>query len=103
MQLIDAAEPVYQREGEQAMWRAMLEAEQRLHPDGRPTFVTAQIEATLGMKDASLRDLTELQREHNADMIGLDIDVLLAPLRDDPRFEQLVAQVGLPRRASYRG
>ena len=85
------------------MWRAMLEAEQRLHPDGRPTFVTAQIEATLGMKDAALRDLTELQREHNADMIGLDIDALLAPLRDDPRFGQLVAQVGLPRRTSYRG
>jgi tetratricopeptide (TPR) repeat protein len=103
MQLIDAAEPVYQREGEQAMWGAMLQAEQRLHPDGRPTYVTAQIEATLGMKDAALRDLTELQREHNADMIGLDIDSLLAPLRDDPRFEQLVARVGLPRRASYRG
>ena len=34
MQLIEAAEPVYQREGEQAMWRAMLATEQRLHPDG---------------------------------------------------------------------
>ena len=103
MQLIEAAEPVYQREGEQAMWRAMLATEQRLHPDGRPTYLTAQIEATLGMKDAALRDLTELQREHNADLIGLDIDSLLAPLRDDPRFEKLVAQVGLPRKTNARG
>ena len=103
MQLIDAAEPAYQREGEQAMWKAMLETEQRLHADGRPTYMMAEMEATLGMKEAALRDLTELQREHNADMIGLDIDAMLAPLRDDPRFEQLVARVGLPRRTDHRG
>jgi hypothetical protein len=57
----------------------------------------ATLEATLGMKDAALRDLAELEKQHDAQMIGLDIDVMLAPLRGDPRFEQLVKQVGLPR------
>ena len=67
-------------------------------------FMTCERRAWLDTyEDAALRDLTELQREHNADMIGLDIDEMVAPLRDDPRFEQLVARVGLPRRTNYRG
>jgi tetratricopeptide (TPR) repeat protein len=103
IQLVEAAEPVYRQHGERAMWQAMLEVEQRLHGSGRPTYLKAQIEAELGMKDAALRDLTELKSGHDADMIGIDIDPMLAPLRDDPRFGQLVAQVGLPRRTSYRG
>ena len=85
------------------MWKAMLEAEQRLHGTAHPTYVTAQIEATLGMKDAAMHDLVELQEAHNADVIGIDVDPMIAPLRDDPRFEQLLALVGLPRRANYRG
>jgi tetratricopeptide (TPR) repeat protein len=103
LQLIDTAEPVYRQHGEQAMWRAMLETEQRLHGTAHPTYLSAQIEATLGMKEAALRDLAELEREHNEEMVGLDIDAMLAPLRDDPRFGQLVAQVGLSRRAAERG
>jgi tetratricopeptide (TPR) repeat protein len=103
IQLVDAAEPVYRQYGEHAMWKAMLEAEQRLHGTAHPTYVTAQIEATLGMKDAAMHDLVELQEAHNADVIGIDVDPMIAPLRDDPRFEQLLALVGLPRRTNYRG
>jgi tetratricopeptide (TPR) repeat protein len=98
-QLVDAGEPVYRRSGEQAMWKAMLAVEQRLHGASQPTFQTAEIKTALNMNDAALRDLTELEKEHNAQMIGLDIDALLTPLRGDSRFEQLVAKVGLPKQA----
>ena len=101
MKLIDAAEPVYQRQGEQAMWRAMLEAQRRLHGPTHPNYLYAQLEAVLGMKDAALRDLAELQRDHDAQMIGLDIDAMLVSLRDDPQFAQLVSEVGLPPRTGY--
>jgi tetratricopeptide (TPR) repeat protein len=102
MRLIDAVVPVYRREGEQAMWRAMLHANQQQHGATHPTYLRAQLEVALGMKNAALRDLAELQRDHDPQMIGLDIDAMLAPLRDDPQFGQLVAEVGLPR-TSYRG
>lgn len=96
--MLDAAEAAYRSGGETAMWKAMLAVEQRLHPSPHDrTYRMATIEATLGMKDAALRDLAELEKQHDAQMIGLDIDVMLAPLRGDPRFEQLVKQVGLPR------
>jgi tetratricopeptide (TPR) repeat protein len=94
--LIGAAEPAYRRGGEPAMWRAMLAAEQQMHPDGRPTYRRAQIEAAVGMKDEAMRDLEELAKEHDAQMIGIEIDAVLRVLHDDPRFEMLVRQVGLP-------
>ncbi|HEY4010110.1 MAG TPA: hypothetical protein VGM11_08165 [Acidobacteriaceae bacterium] len=93
--LLDAAARVYRREGEPAMWKAMLAADQRA---GRPTYMSAQIETVLGMKDAALSDLENLERAHDENLIGLDIDPLLEPLRGDPRFAQLVAKVGLPGR-----
>ena len=100
IQLINAAEPAYRQHGEQAMWRAMLDVEQRLHGTEHPAYLTAQMEATLGMKEAALRDLAKLEKDHDADLIGLDIDPMMGSLRDDPRFEQVVAQVGLPQRTS---
>jgi hypothetical protein len=100
IQLIDAAERAYRQQGEQAMWKAMLEVEQRLHGTEHPAYITAQVEATLGMKEAALRDLAILQRDHDADMIGLEIDPMMASLRDDPRFEQMVVKVGLPQRTT---
>jgi len=103
IQLVDAAEPEYREHGEWAMWKAMLQVEQRLHGSERPTYLMAQMEAALGMKDAALRDLAELKNDHDADIIGIDVDPMLAPLRDDPRFEQLLAEVGLPRKTVQRG
>jgi hypothetical protein len=35
-------------------------------------------------------------------MIGLEIDAMLVPLHGDPRFEQIVEEVGLPKRQARR-
>jgi hypothetical protein len=97
IELIRTGEPVYQQKGEAAMWSAMLACEQRLHPPPEhPTFFMAQLEATLGRNDDAVRDLAQLEKDHNSFMIGLDIDSVLKPLYGDPRFALLVKQLGLP-------
>jgi Tfp pilus assembly protein PilF len=97
IELIRTAEPVYQQQGETAMWRAMLERERRLHPPPEhPTYFMAQLESTLGMNDDALRDLAQLEKDHDSFMIGLDIDHMLKPLHGDPRFEQVLDRMGLP-------
>jgi tetratricopeptide (TPR) repeat protein len=97
LEILNAMEPAYERLGEAAMWRAMLETEQRRHPaPGHPTYQMAQCEVALGMTDAALRDLEELERDHNELMIGLDVDAVMNRLHGNARFERIVSQVGLP-------
>jgi Tfp pilus assembly protein PilF len=95
LKMLDAAEPAYKHDGEQAMWRAMLTTEEQLHPTNR-TYLMAVHEAALGMNDAAIRDLELLAKQHDDHMIGLAIDSLLTPLHPDPRFKALKRQVGLP-------
>ncbi len=85
------------RSGEPAFWAALLEQERHLHPSPEaPTFHMAEAEAALGRNDQALADLSRLVRQHDPDVIGISIDPLFAPLRENPRFQQLVAEVGLP-------
>ena len=98
--VFNAGEHAYREQGEEKMWQAMLQMERQLHPDTEnPTYFIVQLEGVLGMKDAALRDLTLLLRNHNEQMIGIKIDPLLSPLRGDPRFARIVRQVGLPSSA----
>lgn len=94
---LTAAGIALQRSGEPAFWAALLERERRLHPSPEaPTFRMAEAEAALGRNDEALADLTRLVRRHDPDIIGISIDPLFAPLRENLRFQQLVAEVGLP-------
>jgi Tfp pilus assembly protein PilF len=95
--LLKAGEPAYRELGETKMWQTMLQAERKLHPDpDHPTYSTLQLEAVLGMREDALRDLALLARDHDEQMVGIDIDVMLSSLRDDPQFKQIARQVGLP-------
>jgi tetratricopeptide (TPR) repeat protein len=95
--LLKAGEDAYHEQGEEKMWQTMLQMERQLHPDTEhPTYFIVQLEAVLAMKDAALRDLTLLVRNHNEQSIGIEIDPLLFPLRSDPRFARIAHQVGLP-------
>jgi Tfp pilus assembly protein PilF len=95
LQLLNTAEAVYRHNGETAMWRSMLETEERLHPNER-TYQMAELEAALGQNDQAIRDLTVLKQQHNDLMIGLAIDSFMTPLRDDARFQNIERQIGLP-------
>lgn len=94
--LLALARQSFLRGGEQAMWRSILASERatRRHADG-PSYVMAQAEAQLGQTEPSLRDLQTLCAKHDSQVMNLVIDPLFDPLRQNPRFREMVALVGL--------
>ena len=97
LRLLDEMDRAYRAGGATAMWRAQLAQEERLHPspDDR-TYTMATAEAALGEKDACFHDLAQLTAHHEAGMIGIKIDPVIASVSGDPRFARLVASIGLP-------
>lgn len=49
----------------------------------------------LGEKDAALHDLEAAYRLHQADIIRLKVDPAFASLRPEPRFQELLKEIGL--------
>jgi serine/threonine protein kinase len=60
-------------------------------------YAIAQLYADLGDKDQAFRWLNTACQERDPSLEGLKTDFLLAPLRSDPRFADLVRKVGLPQ------
>jgi eukaryotic-like serine/threonine-protein kinase len=60
-------------------------------------YKIAQLYADLGNKDQAFKWLDTAYRERDFNLIGLNTDFLLDPLRSDPRFAELVRKVGLPQ------
>ncbi len=87
---------VYRAHGEQAMWRALLEDEQKRHKSGAVTYSMARYKAELGAKEQALNDLANLYSRHDPALIGISVDPLLRGLHHEPRFLQLRAAMGLP-------
>jgi hypothetical protein len=50
-----------------------------------------------GDKDQAFKWLNTAYQERDFNLIGLNTDFLLDPLRSDPRFAELVRKVGLPQ------
>ena len=94
--LFALARQSFDRGGERSMWRSMLLSEQATQKPGQgPTYAMAQAEAQLGQTEPSLRDLARLCARHDSQLMNLAIDPLLEPIRQDPRFGEMVALVGL--------
>ena len=89
------AEEIFQAQGEHAMWQALLAQDHRRHEADRPTYAMARYEAELGDRDQALADLSILVSRHDAALIGITVDPLLAPLQSDPRFARVRSSVGL--------
>jgi TolB-like protein len=60
-------------------------------------FMIATLYAELGDKDQVFRWLNTAYQEHDYWLVYLKTDFLLDPLRSDPRFSELVRQIGLPQ------
>jgi TolB-like protein/Tfp pilus assembly protein PilF len=56
-------------------------------------FLLALISIGLGDKASAIKSLEENYHHDNGDLLWLKVDPLLDPLRDDPRFKELVAKV----------
>jgi eukaryotic-like serine/threonine-protein kinase len=62
-----------------------------------PAYDIATLYAELGDKDQAFRWLNTAYQERDFDLVGLETDFVLDPLRSDPRFAELVRKVGLPQ------
>ena len=61
------------------------------------TYSIAMIYAALGDKEQAFQWLEKANDERNTEMVFLKVDPRADPLRDDPRFQQLVKKVGIPQ------
>src|ERR1043166_2773219 len=61
----------------------------------RPFYV-ASIYATLGDKDKALAELEKSFAERDCYLGRISVDPFMDPLRDDPRFKDLLKRMNLP-------
>ena len=83
-------------------WKGALTKGIRVRETQRKTgyqspYEIAQLYADLGDKDQAFRWLSTACQERDWQLTGLRTDFLLAPLRSDPRFAELLRKVGLPQ------
>lgn len=82
--------------GKTALAKAELAEMQRTEHDSM-SYQYAEIQATLGNRDESLRWLETARRIHDPGlMTNVFSDPFLDPLRDDPRFNKLLRELGFP-------
>jgi cytochrome c-type biogenesis protein CcmH/NrfG len=86
----------FQRGGERQMWAEMLAKEKERHrAGGKPTYLMAEAQAALGLENDAIQTLSILKTEHDPSVIGMGIDPLFHPLRDNPQFREMTASIGL--------
>jgi Tfp pilus assembly protein PilF len=83
----------YRSAGEPAMWRAIVASDPK---NIAGSLIQAEALAQLGQSSAAL-DMLERGAQHPGDgMSGLASDPLLQPLHHEPRFQALLARIGVP-------
>src|SRR5437016_4311653 len=61
------------------------------------SYLIAEIYVALGEKEAAFKSLDKAYDERSIDLVLAKVDPRLDPLREDPRFAELVKRVGLPQ------
>jgi len=90
--LVDA----YQTSGREGYWRWMLDYwTERAKQEYVPPTEFAYFHAHLGEKDQAMRWLEEGYKEHDFVMTSLNVAPEWDPLRDDPRFQDLLLRMNL--------
>ncbi len=76
-------------------WQGFLRAmTPKQLPPNVPLYIAATFHVELGEKDKALAILNQMYQDHNYDLVMLKVDPRLDPLRDDPRFQELMRRVG---------
>ena len=63
-------------------------------PIGSPAFHAAMIYAATGRTELALQWLEKAYTDHEVEMYWLKVEPLFKPLRNDPRFKELIKKVG---------
>jgi hypothetical protein len=77
--------------------KTISQLEQNVRKDGVGRYEIALVYAGLGKKQEAFKWLEEAYNAHDVGLIYLKVDPCLAPLRSDPRFDDLVRRVGLAK------
>ena len=64
-------------------------------PDGS-AYPAAALQASVGDKDAAFAELAAAYENREWWMAMIKVDARLDPLRDDPRFDNLMRRIGFP-------
>ncbi|GGH05712.1 TPR end-of-group domain-containing protein [Silvibacterium dinghuense] len=87
----------YARMGQPAQARKMIEnLEAHVQKEGVGRYEIALVYAALGEKDQAFAWLEKSLDAHDKGLTFLKVDPCLDPLRNDPRFQDLVRRVGFP-------
>lgn len=96
IEIADAAEAGFGQGGRPAMLPAMFAEQKRLYADGKmPAFKLALTAAMLGENVVALDYLDLSIKRGEPDILGIRLEPALAGLRNDQRFNVLVAETGL--------
>jgi tetratricopeptide (TPR) repeat protein len=97
LEIVAAGEKGLARGGAQGMWSEMLKVQQRLHADGKETaYHLARTNALLGRKQDALDELQASYDKREPELVSMRLDFSLSSLHDEPRFREILADVGLP-------
>ena len=95
--IVNAGEKGFARGGSRGMLLAILEEQQAQYADGlERAYDLARTSALLGNKKQALDDLQNAYLKRDTDLTQLRIDPSLSALHDEPRFREILAQLGLP-------
>ena len=72
------------------------EEEKRLSGNGGDPYALAEIRAALGDRNGALAHLERAVASRSFHCVYLGVEPAFAPLRDEPRFQALLARLGLP-------
>ena len=93
-------EKAYATSGPKGYWRVFYEiaTSPKQDPPAQP-MALAMLAAKIGDLDTAMKHLERAYAERNGDLLFLNVERCYDPLRNDPRFQELVRRVGLPPRA----
>ncbi len=97
MAIVRSAEQGFKAGGERQMLENILQVQKKFYAEGQlSSYFLARTAARLGQPDEALRYLHDSYRKHDSFLLSLRADEALVSLHNDPSFQQLVAQIGLP-------
>lgn len=86
----------FEQNGMNGLWKKRLEQyETRPHLKNYPTYLKSLVPIRLGYKEMTLALLNQAYQQRDRGIIYAKYEPLLEPLREDPRFQDLLRRIGL--------